>query len=106
MSSYNRVNGKHVCNTYDLCTRVLRQEWGFDGVVMSDWNATEQCSHAKAINAGNDLIMPGTAAVAKKLNEALKDGKLNRDALNVSAGRVLELIFKSETCKNFGEETK
>ena len=106
MSSYNRVNGKHVCNTYDLCTRVLRQEWGFDGVVMSDWNATEQCSHAEAINAGNDLIMPGTAAVAKKLNEALEDSKLNRDALNVSAGRVLELIFKSETCKNFGEETK
>ena len=106
MSSYNRVNGKHVCNTYDLCTRVLRQEWGFDGVVMSDWNATEACSHAEAINAGNDLIMPGTAAVVKKLNAALKDGKLNRDALNVSAGRVLELIFKSETCKNFGEETK
>ena len=45
MSSYNRVNGKHVCNTYDLLTRVLRQEWGFDGLVMSDWNATEQCSY-------------------------------------------------------------
>ena len=105
MSSYNRVNGRYVCNTYDLCTRVLRQEWGFDGVVMSDWNATEQCSHAEAINTGNDLIMPGTAAVAQKLNEALKAGKLNRDALTASAGRVLELIFKSETCKNFWEET-
>ena len=101
MSSYNRVNGRYVCNSFDFCTRVLRQEWGFRGLVMSDWNATEQCSYAEAINAGNDLIMPGTAAVAKKLEEELKAGILNRNALDLSAGRVLELIFKSETCKEF-----
>ena len=101
MSSYNRVNGKYVCNSFDFCTRVLRQEWGFEGLVMSDWNATEQCSYAEAINAGNDLIMPGTAAVAKRLRCDLKAGKLDKDALNLSAGRVLELIFKSDTCKEF-----
>ena len=101
MSSYNRVNGKHVCNTYDLLTRVLRQEWGFEGLVMSDWNATEQCSYAEAINAGNDLIMPGTAAISKKLEEELKTGRLNREALKISAGRVLELVFKSEACKAY-----
>ncbi len=101
MSSYNRVNGKYVCNSYDFCTRVLRQEWGFAGLVMSDWNATEQCSYAEAIHAGNDLIMPGTASVAKKLDAELKEGKLDRRALNVSAGRVLELIFKSDTCKEY-----
>lgn len=101
MSSYNRVNGKYVCNSFDFCTRVLRQEWGFDGLVMSDWNATEQCSYAEAINAGNDLIMPGTAAVSKKLQQELKEGKLSRNALNLSAGRVLELVFKSDTCKEF-----
>ena len=101
MSSYNRVNGKYVCNSFDFCTRVLRQEWGFDGLVMSDWNATEQCSYAEAINAGNDLIMPGTAAVSKKLRQELKAGKLSRNALNLSAGRVLELVFKSDTCKEF-----
>lgn len=101
MTSYNRVNGKYVCNSFDFCTRVLRQEWGFAGLVMSDWNATEQCSYADAINAGNDLIMPGTSAVSKKLRQELKQGKLNRDALNLSAGRVLELIFKSDTCQGF-----
>lgn len=101
MSSYNRVNGKYVCNSFDFCTRVLRQEWGFEGLVMSDWNATEQCSYAEAINAGNDLIMPGTAAVSKKLRQELKEGMLSRNALNLSAGRVLELIFKSDTCKEF-----
>ncbi len=101
MSSYNRVNGKYVCSSYDLCTRVLRQEWGFTGLVMSDWNAVEQCSYADAINAGNDLIMPGTAAVAKALDKALKENKLDRQALNISAGRVLQLIFSSDTCKGF-----
>ena len=101
MSSYNRVNGRYVCNSFDLCTRVLRQEWGFQGLVMSDWNATEQCSCAEAINAGNDLVMPGTPAVTKKLLAALKEGKLRRDALDLSAGRVLELIFRSDTCKEF-----
>ena len=101
MSSYNRVNGKYVCNSFDFCTRVLRQEWGFEGLVMSDWNATEPCSYAEAINAGNDLIMPGTSAVAKKLHKDLDTGVLRQDALNLSAGRVLELIFKSDTCKEF-----
>jgi beta-glucosidase len=101
MSSYNRVNGKHVCNTYDLCTKVLRKEWGFSGLVMSDWNATEQCSYAEAINAGNDLIMPGGNNVVKKLLGDLKEGKLDKNALNNSAARVLELIYKSDTCKDF-----
>ena len=101
MSSYNRVNGKYVCNSFDFCTRVLRQEWGFQGLVMSDWDATEKCSYAEAINAGNDLIMPGTSAVAKKLMKDLNTDALRRDALELSAGRVLELIFKSDTCKEF-----
>ena len=104
MSSYNRVNGKHVCNTRELLTEILRNEWGFDGLVMSDWNATEQCSRAEAINAGNDLIMPGTKKVTKALLEDLASGNLNRAALDVSAGRVLELIFRSKTCKDFQRE--
>ncbi len=104
MSSYNRVNGKHVCNTRELLTDILRSEWGFDGLVMSDWNATEQCSRAEAINAGNDLIMPGTKSVTKALMRDLASGNLNRASLDVSAGRVLELIFKSDTCKDFQRE--
>ena len=101
MSSYNKVNGRHVCNTYDLLTGVLRDEWGFGGLVMSDWNATEQCSYTDAINAGNDLIMPGNEGVVKALLCDLECGKLNKKALDNSAARVLELVFKSETCKDF-----
>lgn len=98
MSSYNRVNGQYVCNNSELLTRALRHEWGFDGIVMSDWNATEQCSYAQAINAGNDLIMPGTPQVCKKL---AADPEINKTALNTSAARILKLIFMSDTCKKF-----
>lgn len=101
MSCYNRVNGLHVCNNPDLLNRVLRDEWGFKGLVMSDWTATNQCSHAKAINTGNDLIMPGDKSVRKALEAARKSGELDCRALDISAARVLELVFKSAACADF-----
>jgi len=101
MSCYNRVNGTYVCNSPDLLTHVLRKEWGYNGLVMSDWTATCQCSHAQAINAGNDLIMPGGREVQKALALDLQNGVLDKRALNMSASRVLDLIFKSYTCKDF-----
>lgn len=97
MSSYNKVNGRYVCNSRELLTGVLREEWGYEGLVMSDWNATEQCSYTEAINAGNDLIMPGTKSVARNL---AKDPLLEPDALEQSAQRVLEIVFKSDSCKD------
>lgn len=101
MTSYNRVNKKYVVNSFDFCTKILRDEWGFAGLVMSDWNSTEQCSYAEAINAGNDMIMPGTKTVQKKLFEEYKSGKLQKQALDISAMRTLSLVFSSETIKGF-----
>ncbi|MCH3962454.1 MAG: glycoside hydrolase family 3 C-terminal domain-containing protein [Solobacterium sp.] len=98
MSSYNKVNGKYVCNSSDFLTHLLREEWGFEGIVISDWNALDQCSCTEAINAGNDLNMPGNKAAVTKI---LNDTALNDEALTNSAGRVLDLIFKSSTCKDF-----
>ena len=63
MTSYNRINGVHSANSYDLCTTVARKEWGFAGYIMTDWTTTNRkngSSAAKCIAAGNDLIMPGT----------------------------------------------
>lgn len=101
MSCYNRVNGTYVCNSRALVTGVLRDEWGFDGLVMSDWSAVDKCSYAGAINAGNDMIMPGHETTVKKLAEQNKAGELDKAALDISVMRVLELIFKSEVNKNF-----
>jgi beta-glucosidase len=95
MSSYNKVNGVYTPNSHDLMTMVLRNEWGFEGLVMSDWNSTDKCSHAKAINSGNDLIMPGNKRVRKELKKALESGELERDCLRTSAARVLTMIFNS-----------
>ena len=101
MSSYNKVNGSYVVNNPLLLTGVLRDEWGYNGLVMSDWNAADQCSYAEAINAGNDLLMPGVAALRKSLIKAYKDGSLNEEAMNISAGRVLTLVFNSATAEGF-----
>ncbi|MCM1235316.1 MAG: glycoside hydrolase family 3 C-terminal domain-containing protein [Ruminococcus flavefaciens] len=101
MTSYNMVNDVYTPNSHDLCTKVLRCEWGFEGLVMSDWNSTDKCSHAAAINAGNDLIMPGNSGVRKALTAALKAGELDKAALRRSAGRVLKLIFDSTVAEGF-----
>ncbi len=101
MSSYNMVNDVYTPNSFDLCTKVLRNEWGFEGVVMSDWNAVDQCSYPAAIHSGNDLIMPGTAAVRKALKAAYKRGELDSADLRRSALRVLNLIFASHTSEGF-----
>lgn len=101
MTSYNKVNDIYTPNSYDLVTKVLRNEWGFEGLVMSDWNSTDKCSHAKAISAGNDLIMPGNKPVRKALKTALENGDLKRKDLCTSAARVLKLIFDSAVVEGF-----
>jgi beta-glucosidase len=74
MTSYNRVNGVYAPNSYDLCTKLLRNEWGFDGVVMTDWFSTNggQADNGLCMTAGNDLIMPGGKGFQKKLIKAVK----------------------------------
>ena len=95
MSSYNLVNGVHAANSKDLCTRIARKEWGFDGVIMSDWNTTvpEDGSVAwKCAAAGNDIIMPGNAEDAESIRNAYRNGDLTEEEIRFCAGRILELI--------------
>lgn len=101
MSCYNKVDGTYVCNSRELLTNVLRNEWNYDGLVMSDWSAVDKASYAEAINAGNDLIMPGNEQIVKKLKKQDKNGELEEDKLNISTLRVLDLIFKSAVNKDF-----
>ena len=97
MTSYNKLNGVYTSNSYDLCTNALRCEWGFDGVVMTDWFATGKglACNGFAISAGNDLIMPGGSAYRKMLRKDMKDGLFSTDDLRASAARVLKAVLGS-----------
>lgn len=92
MTSYNRVNGKYVANNELLCTNVLRDEWGFNGIVMTDWYSTglKKASAIKAINAGNDLIMPGSPLDRIQILSGLVSGELDKEKLLLSANRIID----------------
>lgn len=105
MTSYNLVNGRHTFADYDLCMKVLRGEWGFDGLVMTDWTASEKNhgEHISCILSGNDLIMPGHPKAKKELRKALKSGRLSRSDLETAAANVLNVIFSSNVQITKGE---
>lgn len=101
MTSYNLVNGVHSANSHDLCTKVLRDEWGFSGFVMTDWTTTNGyggASAAKCIAAGNDCIMPGMPTDPKEIKEAYykQNGqRLELSDLKRSAKRMVRAILDS-----------
>ncbi|MEZ5321765.1 MAG: glycoside hydrolase family 3 C-terminal domain-containing protein [Microthrixaceae bacterium] len=90
MCSYNLVNGVYASEHHELLTTILREEWGFDGLVMSDWGAVNDRS--AGIAAGLDLEMPGSrGACDPEVIEALESGRLDDEAVRVCARRVVEL---------------
>lgn len=97
MSSYNKVNGKYVNNSYRLLTQVLRNEWGFDGFVMTDWFATgrKYGDPAHAIASGNDLIMPGSSGTVDDIVKAVSKGIILEEDVKRSAANVLKGIISS-----------
>lgn len=93
MCSYNWLNGTRVANHPWLLTDVLRKEWGFEGLVVSDWGAV--FDRAQSVAAGLDLEMPPTGERANSsVLDALADGSLSREDLDASVRRVLELNLK------------
>lgn len=98
MTSYNLVNGIHAANNYDLCTKAARDEWGFTGVIMTDWTTTQQgpdCSASGCMRAGNDLVMPGVPHDHEDIKAALKDGSLSLDQLKLSIAHLVDIVWKS-----------
>lgn len=107
MSSYNLLNGEHTSQRYDLMETILRQEWGYQGIVMSDWvsgniNKPDDkypgaCA-AGAVKAGNDIMMPGTEGHHQGLMDALAnpdaDYPITRADLEKCAARMIELAWK------------
>lgn len=94
MSSYNKVNGKYVGENYEFMTEELRDKWGFDGLVMSDWGAVGD--RVAGLEAGLDLEMPGSHGVRDKLiAEAVRSGKLDEAVLDKACERILDIVFRS-----------
>jgi len=102
MTSYNLINGVHSSQRRDLVTDVLRSEWGYDGLVMSDWYVSENVPNKVSIHpaqtasynikAGNDLQMLGRKKDYEVLLKAVKDGLVTRDELLQTASKVYETI--------------
>lgn len=95
MSSYNKINGQYTSQNRELLTTLLRDEWGFDGVVMTDWFGGDD--PVAQIHAGNDMIQPGAEGQFETLMRSLGDGKLDEKDLDLSAGRIIDLIRKTPT---------
>ncbi|RZJ50307.1 MAG: beta-glucosidase [Chryseobacterium sp.] len=116
MSSYNKVNGVYTSDRKDLLTQVLREEWGFKGIVMTDWfggfpgfesiRDGKSSDVVKQMNAGNDLLMPGIPVQQKELQEAINSGKLSQEVVNTNVKRILEYIFRTPTFKGYKYSNK
>ena len=99
MSAYNAINGTTCSENKLLLTDILRNEWGFKGLVVTDWFAGE--NPIAQMEAGNDLLMPGTPQQKQALLEAVKNGVLDEKILDANVLRIIGLIMKSPVYKNY-----
>lgn len=99
MTSYNKVNGKYTCEDIDLTEYILRDEWGFKGMVMSDWNAGTDA--VASMKAGNDMLQPGQDRQYKAILEAVQNSTLDEAVLNRNVKRILEMVVKCHTFGNY-----
>jgi beta-glucosidase len=99
MSSYNLVNGTYVPESEYILTDILRNEWGFEGMVVTDWFGGKNPS--AMISAGNDLLEPGTNRQWKALTEAAENGELAEADIDRAANRILTLVFKSKKMQDY-----
>ncbi|MCC8051988.1 MAG: glycoside hydrolase family 3 C-terminal domain-containing protein [Clostridiales bacterium] len=98
MTSYNKINGVHSANNYDLCTKAARDEWGFQGMIMTDWTTTHdgpECTAAGCMRAGNDMVMPGRVADQENILQELHEGTLDSKDLKACICHVVKAIWQS-----------
>ena len=93
MSSYNKLNGEYTQQSHGLLTTILRDEWGFDGIVMTDWGTKD--GTVKAVKAGNDLMEPGMQVEIDRIIEAVKAGEISQAELDRNVRNMLEYIVRT-----------
>ncbi|RTL59518.1 MAG: beta-glucosidase [Sphingobacteriales bacterium] len=104
MSSYNLLNGTYTSENHDLLTTVLRKEWGFKGIVMTDWFGGKDA--VAQMKAGNDLLMPGTPNQKKAITEAINNGSLDIKVLDENAARLVDYVLGSQAIKKYAFSNK
>lgn len=104
MASYNQLNGDYTQQKKWLLTDVLRDEWGFDGIVMTDWGFKD--GTVKAVWAGNDLMEPGREAEIERIVTAVQNGSLDMADVDRNVHRMLEYIVKTPSYKQYSHSGK
>ena len=107
MSSYNKINGQFSMGNRDLLTSILRDDWGYKGIVMTDWIGIRQgLETITEVQAGNDLMEPGQPAQVKEIVEGVKSGKLSMADVDRNVRRMLEYIVKTPSFHQYPATNK
>ena len=99
MTSYNKINGNMASERCDLVTEILRHEWGFNGLVMTDWYGGQNA--VAQMEAGNDLLMPGKLNQRQEIKKAVLNGKLSMEIIDRNVKHILEYILKTPRFKGY-----
>ena len=107
MSSYNMINGQYSMGNRDLLTSILRDDWGFKGIVMTDWIGIRKgLETITEVQAGNDLMEPGQPAQVKEIIEGVKSGRLSIKDVDRNVRRMLEYIVKTPSFHQYPATNK
>ncbi len=104
MTSYNYINGRYSSENRELVQNILRDEWKYEGLVMTDWFAGKD--PVNQVISGNDLLMPGVNNQYEKIVEGMKNGTLKTEYVDANIKRILELVLKSPTFKQYQYSNK
>ena len=104
MSSYNFLNGPWTQENKELLTTILRDEWGFKGIVMTDWTDTRHTD--RQVAAGNDLLTPGNAEQIQDIIKGAKDGTIKMEDIDRNVRRILEYVVKTPHFKGYKYSNK
>ena len=107
MASYNKVNGQFSMGNHDLLTKILRDDWGYKGIVMTDWiGIREGLPTITEVQAGNDLMEPGQPAQVQEIIAGVKSGKLSMADVDRNVRRMLEYIVKTPSFRHYPATNK
>lgn len=104
MSSYNKLNGLYTQQDYELLTSILRDEWGYEGIVITDWGLKDDT--VASVKAGNDLMDPGADVEIQRILEGVREGRLSMEEVDRNVRRILEYVVKTPKFHHYAYSLK